>query len=209
MKYIVKGSEPEEFTKWKNKENEDWKPEYSLISSDLKNDIKLSLMKEQGFLCCYCERRLENYDSHIEHFNPRSNKEVDPLDYSNMICSCQNRLKPGEPRHCGNLKGDWFDYEQLISPFEKKCAKRFTFSADGRIKPYKTSDNAAKITIKKLGLDIPKLRALRKKTLEVFIDTDFEDLPLFVSKYLKLNSDGSYNEFYTAVEFVFRDYKNL
>lgn len=116
MKFIIKGNEPKEFKDWKDLANEDWQPTYDILSNPEKNAVKKSLMAEQGYICCYCERRLEDNDSHIEHLKPQSNPAVDPLDYGNMLCSCQDQIKKGEPRHCGNLKDDWYDEEMLISP---------------------------------------------------------------------------------------------
>ncbi len=73
-------------------------------------------------------------DSHIEHFRPQSDEAADPLDFSNMLCSCQNKLKKGDPRHCGVLKEDWFDNNLIISPFDSSCETRFAFELDGLIK---------------------------------------------------------------------------
>ncbi|MEA1966922.1 MAG: retron system putative HNH endonuclease [Thermodesulfobacteriota bacterium] len=208
MKYIQKGIEPQELTDWKSLANDDWQPDYDSMGGQLKNAVKESLMQEQGYLCCYCERRLILHDSHIEHFNPQSNNEIDPLDYSNMLCSCQNRLKKGEPRHCGNLKDKWFDYELLVSPFDQECENRFSFKADGKIKSADKNDNAANITIKEIGLDIPKLNDLRRKTIEPFIDDILseQDLRIFVTAYLEPDPEGVFGEFYMTIKSLFGDY---
>jgi len=208
MKYIQKGIEPEELTDWKSHANDDWQPDYDSMGGQLKNAVKESLMQEQGYLCCYCERRLILHDSHIEHFNPQSNDEIDPLDYSNLLCSCQNRLKKGEPRHCGNLKDKWFDSELLVSPFDRECENRFSFKADGKIKSADKNDNAADITIKKIGLDIPKLNDLRRKTIEPFIDDILseQDLRIFVTAYLEPDPEGVFGEFYMTIKSLFGDY---
>ncbi|MGE4518919.1 MAG: retron system putative HNH endonuclease [Desulfobacteraceae bacterium] len=208
MKYVLKGLEPLEFSKWKGNENENWKPEYSSMGSKLKNIIKISLIKEQGFLCCYCQRRLYLNDSHIEHFNPQCKKEVDPLDYSNMLCSCQNQLESGEPRHCGNLKGDWYDSKLLVSPFNKDCENQFEFYGNGEIAPFGFENTAAETTIEKLGLNIPKLIDLRKKAIEPFLEEnlDTQELKKFVKGYLKPDSDGKLGEFYTVIESLFMEY---
>jgi len=52
-----------------------------------------------------------------EHLYPEK-----ALDFYNMLCSCQNKLKKGEPRHCGNLKGD---DELPISPLDEDCERYF------------------------------------------------------------------------------------
>ncbi|ESQ15163.1 MAG TPA: TIGR02646 family protein [Chromatiaceae bacterium] len=161
MKYIQKRQEPQAFADWKAQENNNWQPTYKALSGPPKAALKQALMAEQGEICCYCERRLTWDDSHIEHFRPQHDDLVDPLDYGNLLCSCQNRIQKGEPRHCGNLKDKWFDDALLISPLDPACQARFRFSGDGEIKPLTDTDAVAETTIAKLGLDIPKLNALR------------------------------------------------
>jgi uncharacterized protein (TIGR02646 family) len=205
MKHIVKGPEPKEYIEWKAKACDDWQPTYNDLSGNVKDAVKKALMEEQGHICCYCERRLSIDDSHIEHFRPQSEPAVDPLDYSNMLCSCQHRLKKGEPRHCGNLKDHWFDDRLLISPFESHCESRFAFSADGRIRPSRDGDVAAETTITKLGLGIPKLNALREKAIEPFLDESLEpdELARFILGYLEPATSGYLGEFWTTINFLF------
>ena len=211
MKWIRKQEEPEAFTDWKALANEDWQPSYDTLSGDPKEAVKTALMKEQGYICCYCERRLVDADSHIEHFRPQSDPDVDPLDFSNMLCSCQDQLKKGEPRHCGVLKDDWFDSQLLISPLDPDCETRFAFSGRGRIKPAQKTDEAAIETIARLGLDIPKLNDLRASAIEPFIDEALstEELAQFVSGYLKMDNGNQFNQFWTTIRYLFGDYATL
>jgi len=58
MKYMKKQIEPQSLTNWKQQSNDNWQPSYSGLGSSLKDDIKKALIKEQGYLCCYCEQRL-------------------------------------------------------------------------------------------------------------------------------------------------------
>jgi len=208
MKHIVKQNEPQAFTDWKAFANEDWCPTYGDLRGETKQAVKNALMTEQGYLCCYCERRLTTDDSHIEHFRPQSDLSVDPLDFSNLLCSCQDQIKKGEPRHCGNLKDDWFDALLLISPLTPVCEGRFSFTGDGRISPTSLTDPAAGESISRLGLDIPKLRALRAKAIEPFLDESLSetDMRRFVSGYLNLDADGRYGEFWTAIRYLFGSY---
>lgn len=101
--------EPVRFTNWKNKvatltgriaTYEDLKDyEYFML--------KKSLVEEQGFICCYCERRIgankKLTDCDIEHFMPRNPDSSMPvaqqaicraaqLDYFNMFASCEGEL---------------------------------------------------------------------------------------------------------------------
>ena len=68
MKYIQKQEEPSSLKEWKQQTNENWQPSYGTLGNQRKDSIKEALMKEQGYLCCYCEQELTLNDSHIEPF---------------------------------------------------------------------------------------------------------------------------------------------
>ncbi|MEI8085253.1 MAG: retron system putative HNH endonuclease [Paludibacter sp.] len=207
MKCIVKRSEPIEFTQWKDQANDDWTPTFAVLSGEVKGTVYKTLKEEQGFICCYCERELTGKDYHIEHLNPQEKEIIDPLDFSNMLCSCQRRLKKGEPRHCGNSKDDWFEEESFISPLDSDCEKKFKYTFDGHIESAIEKDNAAIITIEKLRLGIDKLNKMREKAVEPFLDEhlSLQELTDFVSGYLieKENNNGKYNPFYTTIKYLF------
>lgn len=207
MKHVLKGNEPLAFSDWKARGNEDWQPTYDDLSGQTKKAVKQALMHEQGYLCCYCERRIDDDDSHIEHFRPQSLEDVDPLDFDNLLCSCQNQLQKGVPRHCGHLKGDWFDPVLLVSPFDPGCESRFAFKGSGAIKPKDDSDSAADETIKRLGLDLPKLNAMRASAIEPFLDETLtlDDLQEFVMGYLQRDSRGRMGEFWTTILYLFEE----
>lgn len=206
MKYIVKMNEPDDLARWKTLANDNWQPNYENMPGDIKNSIKISLIKEQGGLCCYCERRIDPDDSHIEHFQPQSDESVDSINYQNLLCSCQKMTKKSEPRHCGTLKGDWFDKNLTVSPFDPDCERRFAFLGNGNIKPNNDNDQAAAETIKRLGLGISKLNSLRAKAIEPFLDENLSDNELrqFVSSYLHKDKTGQFGEFWTTVAYLFR-----
>ncbi len=205
MKHIVKDQNTSGFDKWVALDDYEWKKTYDDLVNPEKREVKYSLMKEQGHICCYCERQLTDDDSHIEHFNPKSNDADAALDYTNMLCSCQDQLKKGEPRHCGNSKDNWFDKDYLVSPLDSNCEGRFAYTADGKIQPANKSNNAAIMTIEKLKLNIEILNDLRKKAIEPFLDEalDGTDFLKFVNGYLKKNSDDTFNEFWTTINYFF------
>jgi uncharacterized protein (TIGR02646 family) len=207
MKYIVKDQEPEGLLNWKTLATQEQKTDFEAIPGKVKRLVKQSLMDEQGHLCCYCERRIEDDDSHIEHFCPRSDESVDPLDYKNLLCSCQKRLKSGEPRHCGVLKDEWFDKKLLISPLSSDCETRFTYTADGGISG---TNEAAMETIKRLGLYISKLTSLREKAIAPFLDEEINntDFINFVAGYLRKDKKGRFAEFFTTIQYLFGETKS-
>ena len=91
MIFIKKKNEPQEYTDWKNFENENWIPTFDKLSGSVKKSVYDALLVEQGNICCYCERELHDNDYHIEHLNPQFKHEGDDLDYSNLLCSCLNK----------------------------------------------------------------------------------------------------------------------
>ena len=173
----------------------------------IKNIVKESLRQEQGYICCYCERELENGDYHTEHLRPISIYPNEQINYNNLLCSCQLEIDKGEPRRCGNGKGNWYDDSLLVSPLDPDCESRFIYTVDGQIRPSDEADQAADTTIKKLQLNLDRLNNLRKNVIEPFLDPELSDseLELFVNSYLveKDQNNGKYNQFYTTIKYLF------
>lgn len=205
MKFILKGQEPPIFTAWKAKSNDEWQPDYGALRGNEKAAVVEALMRDQGAICCYCERRLTKGDRHIEHLVPQSDGRGDGLDFGNMLCSCQDQLRPGEPRHCGNLKGDWYDPALLVSPLDPACETRFSFLGNGEIGVAHNGDHGVRETITKLGLGIPKLNAMRKSAIDPFLDEELtvDELERFIRGYLQANETGEFGEFFTTIRFLF------
>ena len=209
MKYIVKQNEPAEFKNWKELKNDDWTPTYDKLQGAEKQSVLKGLKEEHGYICCYCEGSIDVDDCHIEHLKPQA-KSLYPqnqLDYDNLLCSCQLELSQGEPRHCGNSKGNWYDEELLISPLQQGCEGKFKFTFDGYILPTDPEDVSAITTIDKLHLGIRKLNAKRLKAIEPFLyeDLSSNDISDFAKAYLvdKNQNGGKYNEFYTTIKYLF------
>ena len=205
MRYIEKKTAPTVFIEWLHKISPDWQPSFSNMSKIVKHGLKVALIEEQLGLCCYCESKLKEQDSHIEHLRPQTLFPDLALDYNNMLCSCQANLKRGAPRHCGNAKGDWFDEEKLISPLDRNCASHFRFTGDGHIKPNKEEDIAAKKTIEYLALDIPKLVDSRQRVLTAFLDENISDEEFrnFYNAYFNAPSALNPPEYISAILDVF------
>lgn len=206
MKYIQKGKEPVELTQWKAKANENWKPRYEYMYHDVKDLVKKALMAEQGYICCYCERRLDDDYSHIEHFRTQSGFEELAISYDNMICSCQKPKRKEEkiePEHCGALRGKWFDEDLFISPFDPNCEERFAYSGDGHIRPRVQGDLAAETTIAKLGLNIKEVIAKRKGAMDAYETKPptREELDGLIQR----DTNGCFAEYCTAIRYIYRD----
>ncbi|NEP62445.1 MAG: TIGR02646 family protein [Symploca sp. SIO2G7] len=202
MKHFKKGQEPEKFRDWKAQTNENWRPRFEDLRGDEKKAVLKSLFKEQGYICCYCESRLTMGNCHIEHLQPQSDPDIDPLDYSNFLCSCQNNLKKGEPRHCGNSKGD---HILPISPLDPACESRFSFNNKGEIIPAKDDDIEALDTIDNiLKLNSSDIVDTRQEIIAFFdeeIDQKSEEkISVFIRDSLDKDQDGKYEEHWTLIK---------
>jgi uncharacterized protein (TIGR02646 family) len=212
MKCIIKKQEPQESIDWKSNDKmfQKGKPNWNRFPTNLKDALRAEISKEQGYICCYCERRISNNDFHLEHIKPKGIKAYSnlQLDYLNLICSCQLELEKGERRHCGNSKASWYVENEFVSPLELDCEKRFKYSGDGQIYPIDENDLTAKKTIEKLKLDIDKLNSLRSSAIEPFLDENLsdDDLKNLVDGYLidKDLNNGFFNEFYTTIKYLFK-----
>jgi len=219
MKHILKQQEPTMFSQWKSEWPSACPPSFdSLRGTPVGNFVKQALIKEQGNLCCYCERQISEADSHFEHFRPIKDYDHLSLDYENLFCSCIKDRKKGGPLHCGHLKGDWFDENMLISPLDSSCESRFKYGSTGTIIPISSKDIAAKTTIIKLGLDHGTLRHSRRALIDIFNgacrnslnenDIDFisvHDQRIYAQNYLQKNSDGSFNAFWTTIQYLLKE----
>ncbi len=173
MKFIQKGEEPDFFREWKEGGSQDWSPDWAAFdgTGEVKRQLMEHLIKEQGTICCYCNRELRKNDFHIEHFKPKDEDKYPELalDYNNLLISCQRQIQRREPRHCGMKKDNWFEEDVIVSPLENGCETRFEYLVDGRVRATNNDPGACE-TINRLGLDIDKLRELRKAALEAALE---------------------------------------
>lgn len=228
MRYINKGEEPESFTTWKALANEDWTPTYDDLRGQEKTELYNALLREQGFICCYCGMRItrelsdigedtsdiDRDSCHIEHLQPQSIYPELALEYKNLLASCQaerNKVPP-PPVRCGYKKEDWYDENLIVSPLDANCVDYFRYSASGEILPTDASDKqaAAKTTIEKLGLDIDKLRAMRSAAIDGALLaiqglTD-EEIQLLAQGFELLNDEGKYQPFCFAIAYILNQY---
>lgn len=196
MKYIKKHREPRRFAAWKADQRRSRRLSWNRFRPPLKAEVHRSLLREQGYICCYCESRVQVNDSHIEHFRPRSGYPDRALDYENLHCSCLQELKPGQPKHCGHGKGSWFDERLLISPLQPDCERRFAFTPHGEIYARLSSDLAAQITIRKLSLDSPNLNRYRRAAVNALLEVPRWE----IERLLVRQSDGTFSEYFTTIK---------
>ena len=89
MKPITKGVEPVSLSNWKKRKDHAKQSSWDSLAgeegSQVKSSLKEALLAEQGFICCYCEQRINSENSHIEHLDSRHTAPQRVFDYSNLL----------------------------------------------------------------------------------------------------------------------------
>jgi uncharacterized protein (TIGR02646 family) len=131
MKKILKTPEPRSFTEHKTK-----KPaSFDGLSLAAKDDLRNSLLNDQGNICCYCMKRIPEKDNKmkVEHFLPQSKFPKLQLKYTNLFGACLgNEGKPKEMHTCDTKKGHEELKISLISN-SPSCELLYKINPEGRM----------------------------------------------------------------------------
>lgn len=135
MILITKNKEPKEWTEYRNTPGVDYQAIPELVQS---------LLKEQGYICAYCMRRIpvkdrlykkdgNNYvltdeDHRVEHIKSRELHDDLKLEYTNMVVCCPGHI--GTEDHCDRLKGA---KDISFTPLDQQFIKTIKYRSDGTI----------------------------------------------------------------------------
>ncbi|MFN4795406.1 MAG: TIGR02646 family protein, partial [Pseudanabaena sp.] len=70
MKKIIKQSEPRSLVEHRSKQRANQNADYENYPK--KDDLRKSLLEEQGYICCYCMSRITSEQMKIEHWKPQT-----------------------------------------------------------------------------------------------------------------------------------------
>lgn len=155
MRNIRKSPQPKSLTKFLKMT--DPKPTFLGMDEYTERDLKKSLYREQGGICCYCMSPLELEPGKcvIEHWQPKGRKKYPhrQLDYRNLMLSCtggaihdkntkikrrsagmSGRTKKAQREwmvHCDHAKGE---RELKFSPVEHSIEDGFAYDGKGMIR---------------------------------------------------------------------------
>ena len=215
MKYIRKGGSPRGYAEWCNEVAGTPQADWREVRSSEKQQVLASMIAEQGRLCAYTMRRIDERSSHVEHVKPRSRCRHDrpgsDLNYRNLV-ACFPR--EGSCRYGARLKDDWWedDGRQFVSPLHPVCEQVFRFRLDGGIEAVGNRSDAA-TTIDVLGLDDKSLTEDRKRAIEEFIYGRTKRAPMSsaharraLDRICDRSHDGSFYEFCVALRAALRAY---
>lgn len=127
MIFIDKGRGPASLIGYKH----DLNASFDNLPSEIKTEIRNSLLKEQGYLCAYCMRRIEDpSEIKIEHYVARNSENE--LDYKNLLAVCKgNEGSRKENQTCDTKKGS----EVLhINPQKNADILTISYTRNGIIK---------------------------------------------------------------------------
>ena len=135
MILITKNKEPKEWTEYRNTPGVDYQAIPELVQS---------LLKEQGYICAYCMRRipqkdklykkdgdnyvLTNEDHRVEHIKSRELHSDLKLEYTNMVVCCPGHI--GTEDHCDRLKGA---KDVSFTPLSPQFIDTIKYNSDGTI----------------------------------------------------------------------------
>jgi uncharacterized protein (TIGR02646 family) len=208
MKYIVKSKKPKVLLNFKNeyRKKHGRNAVYGDITPDVKNNLKSALLEEQHFICCYCMKRINQNNSHIEHIKPQVRFPSETLDYSNLLLSC-NGISNNKD-NCGHRKDDWYNAKDFLTPINPDCEKIFTYSITGKMDALKEN---GKITISKLNLNSNLLVRARKEIIRFsgLFDGEFKQKKQEILAYNTMpNRENELPPYCMAVIYCINNYGN-
>lgn len=159
MKHIVKGSTPASLV-YHRKQLHATYDNYKE-----KDDVRTSLLQEQGYICCYCMSRIDKGSMKIEHWLSQSNHQNRALDYKIMLGVCLGFQKlPYNQQCCDSHRQN---KDLTIDPTNQAMVDTIKYDASGKI----SSENAdvdydLNVT---LNLNIELLKENRKAVLRAVI----------------------------------------
>lgn len=129
MRYIQKKEEPKSLTKYKKNKNA------YFDGYKEKDDIRESLLKEQGYLCGYCMCRIQGAkNTKIEHLTPQSTlDEKAALNYKIMMGVCHGNEKKGHASKCLTCDAHRGNEPLKVTPYNPHCIELIKYKSNGRI----------------------------------------------------------------------------
>lgn len=185
MLKVDKKSEPKFFKEFKRKvKPRNW-DDFGNIKSDLKNFILENEQKLNGeFYCPYCEQKISESNSHIEHIEPKGKFPSKFDKYENLIISCNSK------NHCGHYKDSpnnklEFDSEKFINPTKEDPSSYFDYDIKTGEIVGKNKASLVKVEYTTQLLNLNGNRELLEARKKIFIvlSSDIQSSRLFIDFY--------------------------
>lgn len=163
MRAVMKGPEPQSLTQHRAS------PHCNYDNYADKAGLRVSLVREQYGICCYCMGRIRHTEAamKIEHWQCRARHSAKELAYDNLLGACIGGVgKPVKQQHCDTRKGDG-DLKWNPATATHRIESRVRYELNGKI----TSGNkdfAGQLN-DVLNLNLPWLMNNRKAVLDAVL----------------------------------------
>lgn len=131
MRYIQKGSEPSSLTAYRKNKNAYYD------GYPYKDDVRACLLRDQGYICGYCMRRINSLEStKIEHVLPQSTLKNDDraaLNYRIMLGVCYGNQKAGRSKKQLTCDASRGNTDLTVNPFDETSIRQIKYKSDGTI----------------------------------------------------------------------------
>ena len=229
MKYIKKDIKNEPETLRKYRETTPNASYNGFVDTD--KLLKKALLKEQGYICAYCMKRIRlDLNEHfkpkieVEHYKSQENFPDKDLNYKNMLGVCNGNF--GGIKHCDKSRdyiknGETHSLElKRVNPLQKKNSENLiTYTLKGKIKSKSNNIDVEHDINEILNLNNKKLIKNRKQVLQTAKDVFEKNNPqkkdkqwtirMFnkeIDKY-KTMQDGKYQPFCQFIIWHFEQLK--
>lgn len=171
-----------------------------------KNDIRQALLEEQGYICAYCMRRIDDQRDKkgrprvfIEHYITQSEDRPSSLSYVNMLGVCDgNDGYPGHLQHCDRSRRN---VPLTIDPRSGRCEALIKYTNGGEI--YSNDPDVNNDLDKTLNLNKPRYLVEGRR---IAIDQARKNLKTWnegeirraINRWSEMNQDGRFPEFCQA-----------
>jgi uncharacterized protein (TIGR02646 family) len=146
-----------------------------------KNELRESLLKEQGYICCFCMQRIKdsNETTKIAHIFPQNpildedkqkvEKENLDLDYYNMLAACDGgKGQSPHLQHCDTKQGNAILKINPANP-TKNCEELINYRSSGEI--YSNNSDIDYDLREVLNLNLDAIKQARKEAYSAIIKT--------------------------------------
>lgn len=208
MKYIRKRRVPDKLAKYRQRPTATYQG--FTRNKDRYKGTKESLCMEQGFICCYCGRRIKCESTQIEHLYPKGINEYKEmqLDYETNLLACCDGGKTSRSigvinktqLYCEAVKGNKII---PVNPLMSNCQNKFLYDVTGEVVGVSKD---AEVTIKLLNLNSPIIKNLRKAAINYYenfcshyTQTDWKN----EIKRLSRKHNGKFEEFcFVSIQYI-------
>lgn len=166
------------------------------------DELRASLLAEQGHLCCYCMKRISLRTMKIEHWASQSDNEDRTVDYDNLMGACTGG--DGERKalqHCDTSRGNT---PLKVNPLDRtqRCERLLGFLASGEI--FSTDPEIHRDLDVTLNLNNERIKPKRKAILDSLLHRLGKEAPGYwpremlereLDTWKMLDASGMYREY--------------